>query len=224
MIEIQAHILRGSCTPVFFVGETIECKINFKHVVTNKIKVTNKINQEVEQEIKINKKESILSQNTLIDNKKHDEKNETMFSMFLSRPKTEKNFLKQPNSSSSSKSFQSFINDDNSISSQDTLSFDLESIPIIAWSCAQIDCNCYIDESRVMLPKDPLRYGINNDIKKSDVSSTSFQPNKDRVGISVYSSKPKIIFCNLVIKPGESKSCKQLSNICCYFYAVNPLI
>lgn len=30
MIEIEAEILRGSCMPVYFVGETIECEIRFR--------------------------------------------------------------------------------------------------------------------------------------------------------------------------------------------------
>lgn len=30
MIEVEAEILRGSCMPVYFVGETIECLVRFK--------------------------------------------------------------------------------------------------------------------------------------------------------------------------------------------------
>lgn len=32
MIEIEAEILRGSCMPVYFVGETIECEVRFRCV------------------------------------------------------------------------------------------------------------------------------------------------------------------------------------------------
>ena len=39
MIEIEAEILRGSCMPVYFVGETIECEIKFKCLqLSNKTK------------------------------------------------------------------------------------------------------------------------------------------------------------------------------------------
>lgn len=34
MIEVDAEILRGTCTPVFFVGETIECEVKFRCVST----------------------------------------------------------------------------------------------------------------------------------------------------------------------------------------------
>ena len=80
----------------------------------------------------------------------------------------------------------------------------------IAWSCAQIDCNCYIDESKVILPKDPVRYSSSGLAKRNSHSNTSFQPNKDRIGISVYSSKPKILFCNLTLRPNETNSCKTI--------------
>lgn len=49
-----------------------------------------------------------------------------------------------------------------------------------------------------------LQYNNNNDNKDNQ---TSFQPNKDRVGISVFSSKPKILFCNVSLRPNETKSC-----------------
>ena len=75
---------------------------------------------------------------------------------------------------------------------------------VILWSCAQIDCHCYTDESKVVL--NSLQYNDSNQNK--DNESTSFQPNKDRVGISIYSSKPKILFCNVALKPNESRSCK----------------
>lgn len=88
----------------------------------------------------------------------------------------------------------------------------------IAWACVQLDCNCYIDESKVALPKIPLRYNIYNESEaaaaaSSSSANTSFQPNRDRHGLSVYSSKPKILFCNLCLRPNEEKSCKQFLKI-----------
>ena len=108
-----------------------------------------------------------------------------------------------PSSSSSTtfnmpsfKSSHSFLQD---ISCQNS------SEQIVLWSCAQIDCHCYIDESKVIL--NSLRYNTTDDNKANEIQATSFQPNKDRVGTSVYSSKPKILFCNLSLRPGETKSC-----------------
>ena len=37
MIEVEADILRGSCMPVFFVGETIECEIKFHCLSSNSL-------------------------------------------------------------------------------------------------------------------------------------------------------------------------------------------
>lgn len=84
----------------------------------------------------------------------------------------------------------------------------------IAWACVQLDCNCYIDEAKVALPKIPLRYNIFNESEaaaaaSSSSANTSFQPNRDRHGLSVYSSKPKILFCNLCLRPNEEKSCNN---------------
>jgi hypothetical protein len=144
MIEVEGEILRGSCTPVFFVGETVECEIKFRF----------KSNQETNKYVfNVAKPQSRASL-----------KDSTVLNGEIEKPAEQ----------------------------------------VIAWACAQIDCNCFIDESKVMLP---LRYNINNDVKAADVSTTSFQPNKDRVGISIFSSKPKILFCNLKLRPGEVKSC-----------------
>ena len=111
---------------------------------------------------------------------------------------------------------QSDRNETRSLSNESFASFgvDEDDALTVAWACAQIDCNCYIDESKVILPKDPLRY--NNIDKSNDLSSTSFQPNKDRVGISVFSSKPKILFCNLVLRPNQIETCKGR-----FFYSEN---
>ena len=95
-------------------------------------------------------------------------------------------------------------NNDQSAQTTTTTTENEETESIIAWSCVQLDCNCFIDESKVALPKIPMRYNIYNDTEAS--SNTSFQP-RDRHGLSVYSSKPKILFCNLCLRPNEEKTC-----------------
>jgi RAB6A-GEF complex partner protein 2 len=144
-IQVEAEILRGSCTPVFFAGETLISEIRFNN-----------------------------------------------------------------NSNSNSSDNQTIL-----------------------WACAQIDCHCHIDESKVVLSKNPLRYNtttLTNDIEiisavtpqppplataaaaastisqQSTTATTSFQPNKDRLGISIYSSKPKILFCNLNLSSNQTKT------------------
>ncbi len=162
----------------------------------------------------IKEKDKFLLDNE-IDDTKVEEITESMFAMLsslstaTSSVSTNMSLPTTPSSTSSRilnfKSSQPFYSD-----------FSSSAIPadyaeqIIAWSCAQIDCHCYIDDSKVILPKDPLRYNLNNNDKQvNEISNTSFQPNKDRIGISVYSSKPKILFCNLALRPNESKSCKN---------------
>jgi hypothetical protein len=237
MIELEAEILRGSCTPVFFVGETIECEIRFKSI--NKQENTNSTNNKFlnkkknslnSNEITINLHESASNSNfnsntfsnddtsNSIDTNRINEINESMFSMLSTLSTTSSkstsmtslavtptpsngsiNSNKKPSKSSSIFTFDriSSSNTEQDLGEQS-----------IAWACAQIDCHCFIDESKVNLPKDPLRYNLNNE--KNELSNTSFQPNKDRIGISVFSSKPKILFCNLTLFPNQTKSCMLL--------------
>lgn len=166
MIEVEADILRGSCTPVFFVGEEIKCEIKFRSL--NKMS-----DAKINDDRKIKMSESMFS---ILSNQSFN-------SSAPSTPIFEQNFFTKRDTSQEDENFT------------------------LVWSCAQIDCNCFIDESKVMLPKDPLRYNISE--KAGDSSVTSFQPHKDRMGISIFSSKPKILFCNLVIGPGEEKTCKE---------------
>lgn len=208
MIEVDAEILRGTCTPVFFVGETIECEVKFRCVSTKENIFGKKKRQDLELiQNEIKEKDKFLLENE-IDSTKLDEITESMFSMLSSIPTATSSIStnmslpttpSSPGTRSNFKSSQSFYSDIN-------MPVEDQSEQIIAWSCAQIDCHCYIDESKVILPKDPLRYNLNGDNKVNEISNTSFQPNKDRVGISVYSSKPKILFCNLSLRPNESKS------------------
>lgn len=223
MIEIEAEILRGTCTPVFFVGETIECEIRFK-CTSNKNKIiTKKKQKELEEELDEMKLNDSFLLEPQINNPKVNEISDSMFSILSTHPSQlssansslpgtpliEKNNFFRP---SSSKSFQSFLSsEESSVIKEPDSNPDFEQT--IAWACAQIDCNCFIDESKVTLPKDPLKYS-NEKISNDALSGTSFQPNKDRYGISIFSSKPKILFCNLTFKPNEVKSCLLIS----FFY------
>jgi hypothetical protein len=153
-------------------------------------------------------KDKYILENELSDTKVN-EITESMFSMLASIPSASiSTNLSLPTTPSSSSSKSNFKNSQSFYCDINSSNFGDESEQIIAWSCAQIDCHCYIDESKVILPKDPLKYNTNNENNENEISNTSFQPNKDRMGISVYSSKPKILFCNLKLTPNESKSCK----------------
>ncbi|KAH8040318.1 hypothetical protein HPB51_010098 [Rhipicephalus microplus] len=71
----------------------------------------------------------------------------------------------------------------------------------IAWASAQIHCHCSVDESKVRFPKSPSQEQIATGSK-----DTSFIPCRGEKGYVVFSSKPKILFCDLRLLPGESKS------------------
>jgi hypothetical protein len=75
---------------------------------------------------------------------------------------------------------------------------------VLAWACAQISCQCYINETKVVLPK--LRAQYQKEIENIE-KGTSFMPNKGENGIIIYSSKPKILFCDLKLEPNACKSC-----------------
>ena len=117
MVEVYAELLRGPGSPVYLIGEEIECEITFRNLIGD-------------------------------------------------------------------------LNVDGSTKT-------------LAWACAQISCQCSINESKVILPKSKLNAKEN----ELDKSVTSFLPNKGEHGIIVFSSKPKILFCDLVLEANSSKSC-----------------
>lgn len=201
--------------PVFFVGETIECEIKFHCSSLKSEGLLNKkrrLELEAQQNL-IKQRDHFLLENEFekvnINEELLPNNNNSMFSMLSNIPSSSPSVISNlslsgtPSSSHSlnlpfsfktqtSKSTEFVDNNDNPTEQQQ----------VILWSCAQIDCHCYIDESKVVL--NSLQYNDSNQNK--DNESTSFQPNKDRVGISVYSSKPKILFCNVALKPDETRS------------------
>jgi hypothetical protein len=217
MIEIEAEILRGSCTPVFFVGETIECEIKFKCLQpSNKSKRKSSTSSDLALSqitpTPSSSKVKFLDLNPTVDEKKMSEINESMFSLLTAYPSTSSNAsssIPTTPTDSTNKLFAPSLKSYSSGTSNEQTDISYDPECIIAWACVQLDCTCYIDESKVALPKIPLRYNISNDNESS--SNTSFQPNRDKHGLSVYSSKPKILFCNLYLRPNEQKSCNMNS-------------
>lgn len=73
----------------------------------------------------------------------------------------------------------------------------------LAWTSAQIHCQCTVSDSRVVLPKV-------NTLSSSEVTTTgdqtSFLPSRGERGHTVWSSKPKILFCDLKLPPGTCKT------------------
>ncbi|XP_037757820.1 RAB6A-GEF complex partner protein 2 [Chelonia mydas] len=72
---------------------------------------------------------------------------------------------------------------------------------MLAWASAQIHCQFHASENRVALPP--------SDDSKHDVQAeneTVFVPNRGERGQCILSTPPKILFCDLRLDPGESKS------------------
>lgn len=78
-------------------------------------------------------------------------------------------------------------------------------VDIIAWSSVQIICQCTVSELRVQLPKIQL---MSAEEASSTGCDTSFVPNKGERGLTVLCTKPKILFCDLKLAPGDSRSFK----------------
>nr|CAB3265550.1 retrograde Golgi transport protein RGP1 homolog [Phallusia mammillata] len=84
------------------------------------------------------------------------------------------------------------------------VSGDPESVETIAWASAQIHCFCSVNDSRVILPIALLK---SKAIKTGGSGHvTSFIPNKDEQGHCVLQTPVKILFCDLKLEPGESRS------------------
>jgi len=72
----------------------------------------------------------------------------------------------------------------------------------LAWASAQLLCQCSVSESRMVLPKSPL---TSAEVTTTG-NETSFIPSKGEKGSPVLSTMPSILFCDLNLLPGESKT------------------
>ncbi|XP_025077254.1 RAB6A-GEF complex partner protein 2-like isoform X1 [Pomacea canaliculata] len=79
---------------------------------------------------------------------------------------------------------------------------DLE-VDTVAWSSVQLICQCSVSESRVQLPRTQI---MSAEEASSTGCDTSFVPNKGERGLTVLCTKPKILFCDLKLQPGESRT------------------
>ncbi|RXG50840.1 RAB6A-GEF complex partner protein 2 [Armadillidium vulgare] len=80
---------------------------------------------------------------------------------------------------------------------------------VIAWGSAQVHCICMINDALVTLPTERK----NSEIDVVTNSNTSFAPWKGERGHVVLSTKPKILFCDLQLIPGESRSFVYRENL-----------
>ena len=78
----------------------------------------------------------------------------------------------------------------------------------LSWSSVQIHCQCTVSESRVYLVRS---HQLSTEEVSTTACDTSFVPSKGERGMTVLSTKPKILFCDMRLDPGESKTCKSLA-------------
>nr|XP_060617088.1 RAB6A-GEF complex partner protein 2 [Anolis sagrei ordinatus] len=72
---------------------------------------------------------------------------------------------------------------------------------MLAWASAQIHCQLHASESRVaMPPAEDSRHDVQAE------NETVFVPNRGERGKCILSTPPKILFCDLRLDPGESKT------------------
>ncbi|XP_054721072.1 RAB6A-GEF complex partner protein 2-like [Uloborus diversus] len=76
---------------------------------------------------------------------------------------------------------------------------DLEEV--LAWASAQIHCQCTVDDALVKFPSSASQEEL-----ATASQETSFIPCRGESGHVVLSTKPKILFCDLKLSPGQSKT------------------
>ncbi|MEQ2257822.1 Golgi membrane exchange factor (Ric1p-Rgp1p) subunit [Ilyodon furcidens] len=72
---------------------------------------------------------------------------------------------------------------------------------MLAWASAQIHCQFHASENRVALPAQGNKQDVQAD------SDTVLIPSRGERGQCVLDTPPKILFCDLRLDPGESKTC-----------------
>lgn len=71
----------------------------------------------------------------------------------------------------------------------------------LAWASAQIHCYCTTDPKVRKFPDDEMKKPISN-------SETSLTEDTQETGRTEIATKPRILFCDLRLSPGEKRSCK----------------
>lgn len=77
-----------------------------------------------------------------------------------------------------------------------------DSTETLAWAGVQIYCHCTLDEARVQFLPDSST-GEQGSMASPD---TSFNPSRSERGHVVFSTNPRILFCDLKLAPNESKT------------------
>lgn len=75
----------------------------------------------------------------------------------------------------------------------------------LAWASAQVHCQCSTNGKVMSIDK------LNSTAQSAAINAdTVFAPDQQDNGHAVVNAKPKILFCDLRLLPGESKTCKDI--------------
>ena len=81
----------------------------------------------------------------------------------------------------------------------------------ISWASVQLHCQRYINEQKVnlqqQLPNAKSNDSLATNIEIVPLDSTALIATKGETGQTVYTSKPCVLFCDLKLQPGESRTC-----------------
>ena len=81
----------------------------------------------------------------------------------------------------------------------------------ISWASVQLHCQRYVNEQKVNL-QTSISNNKSNDslatnVENLTLDSTALIATKGETGQTVYTSKPCVLFCDLILHDGESKTC-----------------
>jgi hypothetical protein len=87
----------------------------------------------------------------------------------------------------------------------------------ISWASVQLHCQRYVNEQKVNLQQNQQHISNtkSNDSTATNVDivpldSTALIATKGETGQTVYTSKPCVLFCDLKLQPGETRTCLYL--------------
>jgi len=86
----------------------------------------------------------------------------------------------------------------------------------ISWASVQLHCQRYVNEQKVNLQQQQnISNTKSNDSTATNVDivpldSTALIATKGETGQTVYTSKPCVLFCDLKLQPGETRTCLYL--------------
>lgn len=81
----------------------------------------------------------------------------------------------------------------------------------ISWASVQLHCQRYVNEQKVNLQQQVANAksadALATNVEIVPLDSTALIATKGETGQTVYTSKPCVLFCDLKLQPGETRTC-----------------